>query len=96
MKIRSASAGQLPSIAEGGGVGGWPLDGGCRLRPQETYNAVVHHDLKVMGESTLMCSVTYEVRLPTPTFASGIQPGALPTVATVGPNSSVKGWFIFF
>nr|CUU98001.1 hypothetical transcript [Hymenolepis microstoma] len=64
LAIRGSSAGQLPSVVEGGGASGWTAAEGCRLRPQENFHAVIQHDLKEMGPNTLLCTVSYEVRLP--------------------------------
>ncbi|CDS43794.1 protein of unknown function DUF974 [Echinococcus multilocularis] len=97
LPIRGVSAGHLPSVAEGGGVGGWPMEG-CRLRPQENFNAVVQHDLKELGENTLICVVSYVARVPSSSIAvssSLPQPPPLtglqqPTTATVGASSGSK------
>ncbi|VDK23884.1 unnamed protein product [Taenia asiatica] len=97
LPIRGVSAGQLPSVAEGGGVGGWPTEG-CRLRPQENFNAVVQHDLKELGENTLICVVSYVARVPSSSFTVPVsapqQPSLAglqqPTVATAKPSYKSK------
>lgn len=98
LPIRGVSAGHLPSVAEGGGVGGWPMEG-CRLRPQENFNVVVQHDLKELGENTLICVVSYVARVPSSSIAvssSLPQPPSLtglqqPTTATVGASYGNEG-----
>lgn len=99
LPIRGVSAGQLPSVAEGGGVGGWTTEG-CRLRPQENFNAIVQHDLKELGENTLICVVSYVARVPSSSSsfavpASASQQPSLaglqqPTFATVKPSYKSK------
>ncbi|KAM7534484.1 hypothetical protein Aperf_G00000109674 [Anoplocephala perfoliata] len=64
LSIRSSSAGQLPSVVEGGGASGWTAAEGCHLRPQENFSAVIQHDLKEMGANTLICTVSYVARVP--------------------------------
>ncbi|KAM3172788.1 hypothetical protein ACTXT7_013820 [Hymenolepis weldensis] len=78
LAIRGSSAGQLPSVVEGGGASGWTAAEGCRLRPQENFNAVIQHDLKEMGANTLLCSVSYVVRLPVSALQEAIMgPGGV-------------------
>ncbi|VDM26442.1 unnamed protein product, partial [Hydatigera taeniaeformis] len=99
LPIRGVSAGQLPSVAEGGGVGGWPTEG-CRLRPQENFNAVVQHDLKELGENTLICAVSYTACVPSssiPASVSTTQPPSLaglqqPALATVKNSAKMDAF----
>nr|CDS25113.1 DUF974 domain containing protein [Echinococcus granulosus] len=71
---------------------------GCRLRPQENFNVVVQHDLKELGENTLICVVSYVARVPSSSIAvssSLPQPPSLtglqqPTTATVGASYGSK------
>ncbi|KAM7534447.1 hypothetical protein Aperf_G00000109658 [Anoplocephala perfoliata] len=91
LSIRSSSAGQLPSVVEGGGASGWTAAEGCHLRPQENFSAVIQHDLKEMGANTLICTVSYVARVPasllqgTVIGVSGVQTQSLVTAVPL-PN----------
>lgn len=98
LSIRSSSAGQLPSVVEGGGASGWTAAEGCHLRPQENFSAVIQHDLKEMGGNTLICTVSYVARVPASVLqssvlgASGVQAQSAPLVTAV---PSPKGELFF-
>lgn len=84
----------MPSVVEGGGASGWTAAEGCRLRPQENFNAVIQHDLKEMGNNTLICTVSYVVRLPVSALQESVMgPGGvqLPSGPLVTAIPAPKG-----